>query len=150
MENDILTAVKGVLQADASLRSAGLNARAVVIAENGEISPGLPMPGAAIASGIITTTPRDMTGGSDFVSFSLTVHIYTEDFSKAHKGPDQPSLDLKSLCVYVKTALNHNLLSLDIMSALVGAITFPSYAQRNYIDRWEGRVPMTYRWVHIN
>ena len=150
MENDILTNIKTTLQTDADIKAAGVKSHAIIISENGEITAGTPMPAIAIASGSIETTPRDMTGRSDFIRFQVIIHVYMEDFSKAQRGPDTPSLNLKTLCNLAKAALRNNTLTLNLLDAQIGSITFPNYAQRNYIDRWEGRVPVNYRWVHIN
>jgi hypothetical protein len=147
METDILTAIKAALNSDSQLKDAGVKPHAIIVSENGDITPSTPLPALAISSGSVTTRPTDMSGQREMVTFETTVHVYLEDFSRSNLGPEKPSLDLKTLCNHVKRILRQNKLDLDIFQAAVGVITFPGYAQRNYIDRWEGRVPFTYRWI---
>jgi hypothetical protein len=143
----ILDGIQDVLQGSTALKGYGVCAHAVTISENGDIAPSLPMPGIAIASGAVTRQDRDMAGHSSFITFEAIIHAYTEDFSKANHGPDTPSKDLKSLCYEISTLLHRNKMGLTLLDANVGTIVFPAFSGRNYVDRWEGRIPLLYRWI---
>ena len=144
MENDILTAARDTLQADADL-TALVAPRAIFISEGGDIEASTPMPAIALASGSISYKPRGISGTSEFVTFEVVAHCYLEQFKTS--GPERASAQLKTLAQHVKRILFRNKLGIAIFNTEIGSIVFPSYGQRNYVDRYEARVSVMYTYI---
>jgi hypothetical protein len=119
--------------------------RSIEISEGGEIDDGTPLPALAINGDDISFKARTMSGISEWGIMNVVVHVYLDVINR--DGPEPGSKQLKRICARLKTLLQRNTLGLTIQVPLVGVIRYPGYNQRNYTDRREGRVPITYRWV---
>lgn len=144
MEHDILTAARDALRADPDL-TALVAPRAIFISEGGDIETTTPMPAIALASGSISFKPRGISGSSEFVTFEMTAHVYLEQFTTA--SPERPGERLKAIAAHVKRILFRNKLSIALFNVEIGTISFPTYGQRNYVDRYEARVSVLYTYI---
>ncbi len=145
-ETIVLEAVRDCLQTD--VQSGDLLSEDIAwveISEGGEIEAATPVPCIAIESSSIVRTPRTMNGQSTWAEMMVIVHVYLNLADRT--GPESGSLKIKRISDRIHALLFRNKLSLAVQFPLTGTVTYPPFGQRNYTDRREGRIPVTYRWV---